>query len=337
MLSYWKCGCMLLLLLAGCMTTETHMVLSDNLIPLQRLPVKQGEYESLVWLDNDQLVTRYTYANIDNFSSYHLGVLDLTETIIKPLGLPAHNKCNDLPYSTFLPVMTPDQRLAYMSSCVKSLAEGFREYVMVYDPASETATALRADEFNPITATGATGSIRSYSFFPNMQTGILVDSWTGARQLHTFDATSVTRVDLGVDGVGTAALSPDGSTLLITTQQGKKGIAMLDEPYQIELVDPTTWKRRPLFSGYNAASITWSPDSQHVAIDTNTANGEPYDLWVINAATGVRRRIAHGFYADIAWSLDGTTLAATRLVKPESVMNVDRDIVLLDLTQVELP
>ena len=236
-----------------------------------------------------------------------------------------------------IPTLAPHSQITYLCSCSETQFGQDFDYPMFYNPQTDIAHPARSGKFDPVTTDDHIGGVRSYSFFPDMQTGILVDSWTGARQLHTFDATSVTRVDLGVDGVGTAALSPDGTNLLITTQQGKKGIGMLDEPYQIELVDPTTWKRRPLFSGYNAASITWSPDSQHVAIGTNTANGEPYDLWVINAETGARQRIARGFYGHIAWSPDGTTIAATRLVKPGSVMNVDRDIVLLDLTQVELP
>ena len=338
MLSCWKYWywCMLLLLLAGCMTTETHMVLPDNLIPLQRLPVKQGEYESLVWLDNTQLITRYDDPHVDNFSTHHLGVLSLTASEVQPLHLPPHEQCHNLLYSTVLPVMTPDLRLAYISRCAANPAEGLQDYPMIYDPVTGTATSLRPDKFDPIIVTGAMGRVDDYTFFPDLQTGVLVDSWSGATQLHTFDATSVTRVDLGVDVVGTAALSPDGSTLLITTQQGKKGIAMLDEPYQIELVDPATWERRPLFSGYNAASITWSPDSKYTVIGTSIDAHAQTDLWLINTTTGKRRRIGSDSYGHIAWSPDGNTLAATRFVS-SAPLNSLREIVLLDLTQVELP
>ena len=337
MVSCWKHWCILLLLLAGCMTTETSAILPDSLAPIERLPMEVDEYASLAWLDHDHIITSYRYSNVDNFSAHHLGVLALTQSQVQPLLLPAHERCKDLIYSTFLPVTLPDQRLAYMTRCVESPAEGFREYMMVYDPILHTTTALRADRIAPRTVRGSTGRVSTYSFFPDMQTGILVDSWTGATQLHTFDATSVTRVDLGVDTVGAAALSPDGTNLLITTQQGHKGIEMLGEPYQIELVDPSTWERRPLFEAYYAGSITWSPDSQHVAIRASEDTGLHDQVWIINATTGARRRVASDHIGKIAWSPDGTTIAAMRYVKPEAVMNTQTELVLLDLTQVELP
>ena len=320
------------------MTTETHMVLPDTLAPVTALPMHPDDYQYLAWMNDHQLVTHYDPSTNPNAYTVRIGLISLDAEPVPVLELPPHPQCVDKPSAFLIPIQAPHGHLGYLNRC--SIDPPFGEqfdYPMLYDPHTDTARPARADKFDPVTAVGGIGFINTYSFFPDLQTGVLVDSWSGATQLHTFDATSVTQVDLGVDVVGTAALSPDGSTLLITTQQGKKGIAMLDEPYQIELVDPATWKRRPLFSGYNAASITWSPDSQHVAIGTNTANGEPYDLWVINAATGVRRRIAHGFYADIAWSPDGATIAAMRYVKPESVMNTQTELVLLDLTQVELP
>ena len=337
MLSCWKYWCILLLLLAGCMFTERSEILPDSLAPIERLPMQVDEYAYLAWLNDHQLVTQYNPTGLTGAYRLRIGLISLDAEPVPVLELPPHPQCADKLYSLRIPVAVADGQLAYVCSCSETQFGQDFDYPMLYDPHTDTARPVRADKFDPIIVTGAVGKINAYSFFPDMQTGILVDSWSGATQLHTFDATSVTQVDLGVDVVGTAALSPDGSMLLITTQQGKKGIGMLDEPYQIELVDPPTWKRRPLFSGYNAASITWSPDSQHVAIGTNTANGEPYDVWVINAATGVRRRIAHGFYADIAWSPDGTTIAAMRYVKPEAVMNTQTELVLLDLTQVELP
>ena len=329
---------MFIFMLGGCMTTETSAVLSDSLAPIERLPMEVGDNEYLVWLNDHQLVTQYDPSARPDAYTVRIGLITIDAEPVTVLELPSHPQCMEKLSAFLVPSQAPYGHIAYLNRC--SIAPPFGEqfdYPMLYDPHTATARPARADKFDPVTAAGGRGFVNDYSFFPDMQTGILVDSWTGATQLHTFDATSVTRVDLGVDAVGSAALSPDGSTLLITTQQGKKGIAMLDEPYQIELVDPPTWKRRPLFSGYYAASITWSPDSRHVAIGTSIGNGDPYDLWVINAETGARRRIASGHFSSIAWSPDGTSLAATRFVKPESVMNTQTELVLLDLTQVELP
>ena len=339
MLSYWKCGCwcMLLLLLAGCMTTGTSEILPDSLAPIERLPMQIDEYAYLSWLNDHQLVTQYNPTGLTGAYRLRIGLISLDAEPVPVLELPPHPQCADKLYSLRIPVAVADGQLAYVCSCSETQFGQDFDYPMLYDPHTDTARPVRADKFDPIIVTGAVGKINAYSFFPDMQTGILVDSWTGATQLHTFDATSVTRVDLGVDAVGAAALSPDGTNLLITTQQGHKGIEMLGEPYQIELVDPTTWERRPLFRDRYAVRITWSPDSEHVAIISKHVSDDPYDVWVINATSGVRRRIAHGFYADIAWSPDGATIAAMRYVKPESVMNTQTELVLLDLTQVELP
>ena len=181
------------------------------------------------------------------------------------------------------------------------------------------------------------GGINDYSFFPDRQTGVLIDSWSGANQLHTFDQTTVSRVDLGVGVVGKAQIAPDGTMIGIVTQQDSGGIQMLDQPYTIALVDPITWEHRSLFDGYFAHSISWSPDSQHFVVVTSETHDALPTIWVVNAATGMRRRIAVGPFGSIAWSPDGSKVAAMRSVKPQSVMNTQTELVLLNMTLVELP
>ena len=319
------------------MTTETSAVLPDSLAPIERLPMQVDDYAYLAWLNDHQLVTQYNPTGLTGAYRLRIGLISLDAEPVTVLELPPHPQCADKLYSLRIPVAVADGQLAYVCSCSETQFGQDFDYPMLYDPHTDTARPVRADKFDPIIVTGAVGKIDDYTFFPDVQTGVLVDSWSGATQLHTFDATSVTRVDLGVDVVGSAALSPDGTNLLITTQQGKKGIAMLGEPYQIELVDPTTWERRPLFEAYYAGSITWSPDSQHVAIRANEETGLHDQVWIINATTGARRRVASDHIGKIAWSPDGTTIAAMRYVKPEAVMNTQTELVLLDLTQVELP
>ena len=336
MVSCWKYWCMLLLLLAGCMFTERSEILPDSLASIERLPMQVDDYAYLAWLNDHQLVTQYNPTGLTGAYRLRIGLISLDAEPVTVLELPPHPQCGDKLYSLRIPVAVAGGQLAYVCSCSETQFGQDFDYPMLYDPHTDTARPVRADKFDPIIVTGAVGKIDDYTFFPDLQTGMLVDSWSGATQLHTFDHTTVTHLDLGFTVVGNAQIAPNGQQIVITAQKGDSGLQNLQRPYTLLLVDPTTWESRALFEAFHAGAFTWSPDSRFFAFIATDPTTEDGAIWLVNPATDARRRIAVGSFGGLAWSLDGTTLAATRFVS-SAPLNSLREIVLLDLTQVELP
>ena len=160
--------------------------------PITVLPVQPGDYTNVAWLDTDRLVVQYRQDHIKNFSATQLGLVTFTSTTIHPLDLPPHPLCADHLYSSLMPVQTPTHQIAYLSRCALSSKDGLQDYPMLYDPATATASPLRADKFDPIKVTGSVSKAQSYSFFPDLQSGLLVDTWMGEQKLHQFNQHSVT-------------------------------------------------------------------------------------------------------------------------------------------------
>ena len=304
--------------------------------PITVLPVQAGDYTNVVWLDAERLVVQYHQDHIKNFSATQLGLITFTSVTIHVLDLPPHPICAGHLYSSLMPVQTPAHQIAYLSRCALSSKDGLQDYPMLYDPATATATPLRPDKFDPINAVNSVGGVQSYSFFPDLQSGVLVDTWLGDTHLHAFDPQTVTRLELDFPMVSEAQIAPDGTQIVLSYQTGRPGLHNLDKPYTIARLDPHTWEHQDLFTGYSVGAFTWAPTSDYFAVLASPQKILSSDLWIVHAETGKRVRIAQGLFAGLAWSPDGTTLAATRHINTD-IMDSRTEIVLFDLSQVDLP
>jgi WD40 repeat protein len=108
------------------------------------------------------------------------------------------------------------------------------------------------------------------------------------------------------------AWSPDGGTVALFGSPDSIGVAgqgRLEVPWTLYLVAPGESEATPLLDGVrHAQGLTWSPDSQRLALSGELA-GEA-GIWVVEARTGTVTRVSQDPASWLSWSPDGKEIAA---------------------------
>ncbi|MFZ0063272.1 MAG: winged helix-turn-helix domain-containing protein [Pyrinomonadaceae bacterium] len=134
------------------------------------------------------------------------------------------------------------------------------------------------------------------------------DNWSGNANIYLLTIGSNTPINLtgGAPGNGsTPAFSPDGSLIAFRSERDGGGIFIMN-------ADGGNIKRLTEFGSHPS----WSPDQKEIVFATddtwspNSRRVNPSDLWLINVATGEKRRLTTpGDAAQPSWSPHGHRVA----------------------------
>jgi len=109
------------------------------------------------------------------------------------------------------------------------------------------------------------------------------------------------------------AWSPDGlhvAFLASPQSLGQSGFSRTDAPWNIYLVGPSEQQPILTLGGLvDPLALAWSPDSQWLAFSgdvSNRGNG----LWIYGVGTHELRRLTAGTFLSLAWSPNGSQIAA---------------------------
>jgi dipeptidyl aminopeptidase/acylaminoacyl peptidase len=140
------------------------------------------------------------------------------------------------------------------------------------------------------------------------------------------------REESSCDRYGRAAgpeWSPDGSRIaLFASPPGASGFARMDQPWQLQLVDPNTLEVQKSLEGvfHFCCRSTWSPDGKTLAFDAEI--GGRSGIWLFSPDDDNLSLISSHNLCCPTWAPDGRTMAAIRKFDDTS----DRgEIVLLEL------
>lgn len=130
------------------------------------------------------------------------------------------------------------------------------------------------------------------------------------------------------ESVGEIAWSPDGRTIAFTMldtlsrqvrewRKKKWDHVVEDEQLQFNhlwVIDVATGEKKRLTSGaFHCSTPRWSPDSRSIAVIVNPTgtvdDGNLSDLAIVNAASGLTRRLGVMMDDHLAWSPDGRSIA----------------------------
>ena len=111
-----------------------------------------------------------------------------------------------------------------------------------------------------------------------------------------------------------AAWSPDGEEVAFLGSPqsiGVAGMARLDVPWNIYLMDPRTWTPRVVLADVSDPSeLSWSPDSRWFAF-SGLMEGKGQGTWLFNPQDGKLKRLTTAQLASPVWSPDGRSIVGT--------------------------
>ncbi len=294
-----------------------------------------ANYSGLGWLSETELaafvadenggVTGYYLENNDHFYS-----LDLPPFVAK-LDCNGVNDFNtDINYTH--PSLLPDGRLGLVNSCVSfgNYPGKKRQYLIAYDFQTEK-TALLVKEPLPSYLSNA------FTWNPDMTVGLAQIYGGLDGTIYWVSPEYVAPVDFAIsDGkrsflpskdfphfsdsneqgiVFSPAWSPDGKTIafFVTLDAiGRSGFSRSDGEYKIFFMDPVEEKPYPVVGKiYEAFELTWSPDSKWLAFIGSYGILKTYGIWLYSLESGKIYPMVSGKFDHIAWSPDGTKIAAT--------------------------
>ncbi|MEO7841167.1 MAG: hypothetical protein ABIU06_17640 [Anaerolineales bacterium] len=109
--------------------------------------------------------------------------------------------------------------------------------------------------------------------------------------------------------------SPDGKTIAFFATLdaiGRRGFSRSDGEYKIFFMDPVEQRPHPVVGNiYDAFKLTWSSDSKWLAFIGSHGMLKTYGIWLYSLESGEIYYLVSGRFDRIAWSPDGTKIAAT--------------------------
>lgn len=300
-----------------------------------KLNFPPANYSGLGWLSEAKLaafvadenggVTGYYLENDDHFYS-----LDLPHFV-------AQLDCNEVnDFNTGInyahPSFLPDGRLGLINRCISRLVYPNlrRQHMVAYDFETKESNLL-VNEPLPSQFTN------EFTWNPNMMLG-LAQSYGGlSGTLYWISLDGIAPVDFVIEDeersfvpanilsggwssndqgiVFSPAWSPDGKTIafFVTLDAiGREGFSRSEGEYKIFFMDPVEQKPYPVVDKiYDGYKLAWSPDSKWIAFIGKRGILGNYGIWLYSIETRKIYFDVSGRFNEIAWSPDGTKIAAT--------------------------
>jgi len=290
-----------------------------------------ASYSGLGWLsetelaafasDEDGGVTGYYLENNDHFYP-----LDLPPSV-------AELDCNgaeDINYTH--PSILPDGRLGLINSCISrgDPPGQKRQYMVAYNFQTKESQLLVNEPlpnylsngftWNPKVTQGLAqiyGGLDGTIYWITSEGVAPVDftisdgerSFSPSKDFPNFSDDN----DQGI--VFSPAWSIDGKTIayFVTLDAiGRSGFSRSDGEYKIFFMDPV--EQKPVFiigEIYHPSELIWSPDSNWLAFIGEYSILKTHGLWLYSISSRKIYPVASGKFENIAWSTDGTKIAAT--------------------------
>lgn len=301
-----------------------------------KLNFPPANYSGLGWLSESELaafvadenggVTGYYLENDEHFYS-----LDLPPFVAKLECDGVNDFMNDINYAH--PSVLPDGRLGLINRCVsRGDPPGLKRQYMVAYNVQNRETTLLVNQPLPNYLTNA------FSWNPDMTAG-LAQIYGGLNgTIYWISSDEVVPVSFAIsDGnrsfspardfpqflsnpeeqgiVFSPAWSPDGKTIafFVTLDAiGRKDWSRSDGEYKIFFMDPVEQQPYPVVGEiYDPFRLTWSPDSKWLAFIGQYGMLKAKGIWMYSVESGRIYPVVPGDFSRIAWSPDGTKIAAT--------------------------
>ena len=294
-----------------------------------------ANYSELSWLSETELaafvsdegggVTGY-YLESDN----HFYSLDLPPFIAK-LDCNGVNDINNAINYTH-PSLLPDGRLGLINGCVsRGDPLGLkRQYMVAYNFQTKETNLLVHEPLPNYLSNG-------FTWNPEMTKGLQQIYGGLEGTIYWMSSGGIAPVDFAISDrersfspakdfphfsgndeqgiVFSPAWSPDGKTIafLVTLDAiGRSGFSRSDGEYKIFFMDPVEQKPYPVVGKiYDPFRLTWSPDSKWLAFIGDYGLIRRHGIWLYSIESGKIYPIVSGDFSRIAWSPDGTKIAAT--------------------------
>lgn len=301
----------LLVLLAGC-GPKNYQDISYT-ISSQPLPVPEGEYTSVAWLDEDHIAFIYRPEELisqDLGTDFRISLFEISSS--KTTTLPHIS----IPLSCFPPstiselTRLPSGSLGFVFRCRSE--NGTSGTLYIWDKTANSFVEWQSlADFLP----------RSFSFAPDMSQFVQEDGVGGGlnNELHLVNSEKkIIRLLRDFKRARSPAWSSDGTTIAfagtktnventdLKTWQDIESLAY--HPWDIYLMDPDGSNARillPLVG--NVYDLKWSPTNSNLLLFGGSSFGGTDGIWLLDIATmNVERIWAKNTRFD--WSLDGSKI-----------------------------
>lgn len=317
-------GVLVACMAVACNGADARPAPSASSAPFRSISSPEGTLDGIAWLEPERIVFGFKRPEEGLGAETHLWQVDLGTGTSSAVTMPADPKCTRT--EDVSPVRLADGRIGFQRRC----SPGARG-PLTFDT---TLAALNLDgSISPLAELGDLPFVpRQVAWSPSLNEGFL---WGGSRicdGVVAVDRSGIQPVDLQVTSsgrtfdlkdfdandctaTGNAALpawTVDGKFIAFFASAdaiGKADAARLDAPYSLFIMDSHERKPREVLSNVvQPMGLAWSPVRRQLAF-SGKVSGNP-GLWILSTDSGQLTRAAAESQLDVAWSPDGSHLAA---------------------------
>lgn len=328
-------------------------MMPPNATPSQ-VPVGSREFAGVAWPSDNSLVVGLVPNPQDVSAPIEVWQLSPDGRGFHRLPLPEDSSCERTQYVS--PVSLPDGRVGLVKAC--DLDPQSSPIPISY---SLVAVSPHNGEVTPLVTTEPLGYLRSFAapgltVSPDMSLAIVSGGNILCESLVLVDASGVRYLPVEVAGeggswrldeyfltdarlctdlgrAGGAAWSPNGEEVAFLGSPqsiGVAGMARLDVPWNIYLMDSRTWMGRLVLADVAYPSEpSWSPDGRWLAF-SGLVQGKGQGTWLFDPKGGQVNRLTTVMLTSPDWSPDGRSIVGTL---PVAGSGSKEELVVVDATE----